>query len=395
MKKLLLLLVLFMLVPNISIYGQKILEEKRDSSILERLNKIEKLHNAFNVRVLLKGSAEFNFTDGQYDRTIFSNDLLRFQLWGEIGKKVFYDFRLRWNDNGQLLSNDNTSTSTDWAYLGFVINEHFTLLAGKMWANMGGFEPYENVLDIHLYSDFQNFLDAFLTGVYLDYHFNKQRFNFSITNAHNRSFDERYEGFDTAAIDQMGNPIMYNLNWAGSLFNGVVQTRWGFTISQEAKKQLSNQVALGTRLNLGKVRFDLDYYYAGEDFDTKGIVNEIINFNVEEGNMRQLAFDSRYHTIDGRLDYRVLDVLTLMGKYIYEVGGQANPAVDGISERYFETHGYMVGLEYYLTPDGLRIFLNYLGRNYNYHQDAQTAYGVINNKWSRINLGIMYKMHIF
>lgn len=88
---------------------------------------------------------------------------------------------------------ENLNESTEYAYIGYKLNERFTLTAGKQDVFYGGFEYDENPLLIYEYSDMNEYSLCYLTGIGLGYQPNEsQEIRLQVTNSRMGSMEDEY-----------------------------------------------------------------------------------------------------------------------------------------------------------------------------------------------------------
>lgn len=380
---------------NISASAQELQNEGSESqTILDHWGWTPKKKDAVHLNVLMKGSFNQYGSQGQYAGAGFGMDVLRVHLYGEINSWLSYSFRQRLNSNSIPQNSSNVGAATDYAYLKFKLPANFDFTFGKMWAMMGGWEPEGLPTDIYLYSNFMCNSEAFLTAANLGYTFLGQNINFQVANAHNQSFEKRYSGYNLENIGSLNNPLMYSFMWNGSLLSGLITTAWSYNLSTEAVNMISQQIATGTRFDFGKWGMDVDYYYAKEDLDTKMMISGVINNDVGEGEMKEVAQNVSYQTVSTRLDYEVHPKVNLIGKYVYEEGRHQDPIGEMTEDRYLQTHTYMLGMEYRLTKNGLRAYANYFCQRNNFATDLQQSCSMSNSKNATLALGLTYNLPV-
>lgn len=123
-------------------------------SIAERITKLEKKHDAFNVYVNFAGSvrAEHDSRTDEWDSK-FANRQLRLEIKGTINDKLFYRLRHSLNRSAAGRSLDNFAKATDIMMVGYNINDKFTIAGGKLAQLWGGYEFDENPIYVYEYSD--------------------------------------------------------------------------------------------------------------------------------------------------------------------------------------------------------------------------------------------------
>ena len=307
-------------------------------ALFERVTRLEKKTDAFNLYLNMQGSFNVYFNNGNEEQTSFRMNQLRIEAKGNITDRIYYRYRQRLNRANNAQSLDNLPTSIDYAAVGFHVTDQFSVFAGKQCT---------------------------------------------------ASFKEMY-GKVPDNIEASKAPLGYTLNWNGSMLEDKLKTRWSASIFHEAKKQNWYYYALGTEVNLNRFIGFLDFMYSSEDLDRTGIISEI---TANDGYDTR-ALDTRYLSLVLHLNYRVLPKLNLFAKGMYETAS-VEKASDLLAKgKYRTSWGYLAGIEYYPMEENLHFFLNYIGRSFQYTDKAK-VFGVGNSNPQRIELGLVYQLPVF
>ena len=338
----------------------------------EGINPIDKRFNMyFNFQSSLDAEKE-----GEQDMTTkFKARQLRLEVRGNITDRIFYRFRHRLNRPTAAVKLDNLATATDMLYAGFHIDDKWALTVGKMCQAWGGYEFDLNPMNIYEYSDFIDNMDNFMLGGMVTYTPNaNHEFNLQVTDVRNDSFKNIYG--DKTGLKQSNVPLTYIFNWNGSLFDGVLQTRWGVGLQNEAEGYNNTMVMLGTRVALPKFQAFLDYMRADEQLDRLGYTPQsVIGSGVP-------LKDTKYNTFVLKGEYQPTPSLNLFAQGIYETA-ESNSAGNKKTGL-----GYYGGVEYLPFPSqDLRFFLAYVGRSREISNVTKST--------NRVSLGMMYRIKAF
>lgn len=360
-------------------------------SLAERIGGLEKKTDAINVYFNYaaafraeKGGNIKDGNDGAEFGTGFYNKQLRLEIKGNITDHFYYRLRHRMNRANDAKV-DNFSKATDIMMVGYRPSDKFTLQVGKMCQIWGGFEFDENPMSIYQYSDMVDNMDNFQAGIVASWTpVPSQEIAVEISNANNVSFENQY-AWATAdpTIERTNHPLTYILNWNGSLFDGVLTTRWAVGSQTQAKSNNSIMVTLGQRLNLGNFNWYIDYMGSFDDIDRLGIVAG------ETGTYTNV----KYNSFITKAEYRFTPRWNIFAKGMYETASA--PDVEAL-KNYRKSYGYFAGLEYY--PDktqDLRFSLTYQGRHFSYSDKAKADYKFKDYDNTRIELGFMYRIKCF
>ena len=338
----------------------------------EGINPIDKRFNMyFNFQSSLDAEKE-----GEQDMTTkFKARQLRLEVRGNITDRIFYRFRHRLNRPTAAVKLDNLATATDMLYAGFHIDDKWALTVGKMCQAWGGYEFDLNPMNIYEYSDFIDNMDNFMLGGMVTYTPNaNHEFNLQVTDVRNDSFKNIYG--DKTGLKQSNVPLTYIFNWNGSLFDGVLQTRWGVGLQNEAEGYNNTMVMLGTRVALPKFQAFLDYMRADEQLDRLGYTPQsVIGSGVP-------LKDTKYNTFVLKGEYQPTPSLNLFAQGIYET------AESNLAGNKKTGLGYYGGVEYLPFPSqDLRFFLAYVGRSREISNVTKST--------NRVSLGMMYRIKAF
>lgn len=354
----------------------------------EQIDELKTKSDKFNVYLNFQSSFDATTAKDADTHFNFMARQLRLEFRGNINERIFYRLRHRLNKMNNNASLDNLARATDMMYAGFHLNEKWTLTAGKMCQAWGGFEFDLNPMNIYEYSDFVEHMDNFMVGGMLTYAPNENHeLNFQITNSRTNKFDDLYP--ENKDIKATTAPLTYIFNWNGSMWDGLIKTRWGVGYEQEAKNHSGTMVMLGTMLNLPKFQMFFDYMMANQGLDRFGyasIYPEALGIE-HKGALKGIT----YNSFVTKAEYQPHEHWNIFGKFMYEtarVGKSDLPANFKDGER--NSFGYFVGVEYLPFKDqDLRFFATYVGRKYTYVTDA------LNTHTNRFSIGMMYRIKAF
>jgi hypothetical protein len=194
--------------------------QEGEKSLFERVSKIEKKQEWFNLYLNMHGSFDTKFNYGGekgFNQGAFNMRQFRIEATGKVNDWLWYRWRQRLNrgndGNGMI---DNLPTSIDYAAIGVRFNKHWSLFAGKQGVAYGGFEYDANPIEIYQYSEMIENMSNFMTGVTLTYDFNpNQQLAFQILNSRNGSQESTYG----VNLEKSRLPLIYTLNWNANMFN--------------------------------------------------------------------------------------------------------------------------------------------------------------------------------
>lgn len=352
-------------------------------SLYEKVTNLEKKSDAFNVFFNYAYSYQLGDATGDW-RSSFKNKQFRLEVKGTFGDHLSYRLRHRMNRNNTARGEDNFAKATDIMMLGWKFNDKWAVNIGKMCQIWGGFEFDENPMYIYQYSDFIDYMDNFMAGAMVSWHpVPSQELAFMVSNCYNGSFSEEFpynQLHDGTYLKAAKHPLTYILNWNGSLFDGLLTTRWSVGRQVQAEGYYSDMVVLGQQLNLPKFQWYVDYMAEWDGVD---------RLTIASGDLGQLASDVRYHSFITKANWQFAPKWNLMGKAMYELA-----SIHSVEDfkNYRTSIGGVASLEYYPWKDqDLRFFIAYVGRKHQY----TAATGLENTFTNRIELGFMYRIKAY
>ena len=373
-------------------------------SLAERVAKIEKKNDMFNVYFNYAASAQASAYDGEWT-THFANKQMRLEIKGNLTDKLFYRLRHRMNKSNAAKGEDNFAKATDIMMVGYNLNDKLALMGGKMCQIWGGFEFDENPMYIYQYSDMVDNMDNFMAGVVASYKpVPTQEIAVEVSNANNGQLNEDYgnvlmalgPNHEIEPIRPANHPLTFILNWNGSFFNDKFQTRWSWGTQKQAEGRSSQMLVLGQRLNLPKLQWYVDYMGAWDGMDRLGIASSegasvyLSDVEIEDELVQNVRFkDVNYNSFITKLNWQFAPKWNLMLKGTYETASVKNIEM---MKNFRKSFGWAGSLEYY--PDktqDFRVFLAYIGHKYNYSEKCRLD----DHNTNRIELGFMYRIKCY
>lgn len=373
-------------------------------SLAERVAKIEKKNDMFNVYFNYAASAQASSYDDEWT-SHFANKQMRLEIKGNLTDKLFYRLRHRMNKSNAAKGEDNFAKATDIMMVGYNLNDKLSLMGGKMCQIWGGFEFDENPMYIYQYSDMVDNMDNFMAGFVASYKpVPTQEIAVEVSNANNGQLAEDYGDYlmtvgpdhELEAVHPANHPLTFILNWNGSFFNDKLQTRWSWGTQKQAEGLSSKMLVLGQRLNLPKLQWYFDYMGAWDGFDRLGVASSdgvsayLSETEIDPDRTLNVRFkDVNYNSFITKLNWQFAPQWNLMLKGTYETANVKN--IDKL-KNFRKSIGWAGSVEYY--PDksqDFRVFLAYIGHKYNYSEKI----GLSSHNTNRIELGFMYRIKCY
>jgi len=374
---------------SVPLFAQQAPEE-HSFTLEETLQEWYEKDRAFDFYIHLHNSANVYFQQHNYSETSFKTDQLRLELKGELGEGISYNINHRLNSSTRAAGIDNLSRATDIAMVRFALSPELFVTAGKQCLAFGGYEFDQYPIDVYAYSDLSYHMESFLTGIEFGYKWQEQVFKLQVVNSRTDYVSQIYQNLPQG-IKPSKNPLGATVAWNGSLAAGKIQTRWSYSLFEEAKAQYMHYWAFGTQLKLlDRVQIQTDAMLSNEDLDRKGLGTALIN---EPGLHEQIATDVLYHSYVVKADF------LLSNRWIFFLKGMHEqlfmPNQQGFaSNRVRTSMGYLAGFEYLPAP-GLKLFAVYVGRDYQFADELAGRADTQVTHTDQVTLGLIYLLQMF
>lgn len=364
---------------------------ENEATLFERVAKIEKKSDKFNLYFNMHYALDADFTAGEFEQAAFNMHQFRIEAKGKVTDWLSYRWRQRLNrcnDGGGFI--DNLPNSIDLAYLNFSVTDKFSISAGKLCAAYGGIEFDMNPIEIYRYSEIINNMSNFMSGVMFTYDFTpNQQLAFQVLDSRNGSIEDTYG----KNLDANKVPFVYTLNWNANMFDGAWQTRWSASVMDEVKDKYMYYVALGNQFNFSpKCNMFVDLMSSYEGIDRKGIMTNM--FGGQEKFNGHNMYNTLYNSLVAKVNWR------FQPKWNFFVKGMLESAAiyggeDGIANGNYRTSvGYLTGVEYYPMESNLHLFLTFVGQTHLFTERAK-ALGLNDYSTQRVSLGFIYQLPVY
>ena len=366
-------------------------ESAGEKTLFERVAKIEKKSDKFNLFFNMHYAFDADFNAGNFEQGAFNMHQFRIEAKGKVTDWLSYRWRQRLNrgnDGGGFI--DNLPNSIDLAYLNFSVTDKFSISAGKLCAAYGGIEFDMNPIEIYRYSEIINNMSNFMSGVTFTYDFNaNQQLAFQVLDSRNGSIKDTYG--DSLHANKL--PLLYTLNWNANMFDGAWQTRWSASVMDEVKDKYMYYVALGNQFNFSpKCNMFVDLMSSYEQLDRKGIMTNI--FGGKAAFNGHNMSNTLYNSLVAKVNWR------FQPKWNFFVKGMLESAAiyggeEGIADGNYRTSvGYLTGVEFYPMESNLHLFLTFVGQTHLFTERAK-ALGQSDYSTQRVSLGFIYQLPAF
>jgi hypothetical protein len=336
-----------------------------------------------------------DFKDGDYLSSDFRMEQFRMEIRGWVTDKIYFRFRHRYTSSFEPQSVDKIIKGVDMAYVNIKLgnNDKWELMAGKFCVDWGGIEFDLNPIDIYEYSDIIEMADNFLSGVGAKYNINSSNYiGLQVYNSRTQSYNELY-GNDSviggAGIEASKAAMGSVITWRGSLWNGLVNTLWSYSLTNEASGIFKNYAAFGQQLNLNKVTIAYDFKISFEDLDRTGIISKEIPRDEHGYVLRNTQYMSHWL----RVDYNFAPKWHVCFDGYVDFASwkdDEDPEKEAYGDKIRTAYGYIPTIEYYPWDDfPIKFFVGYVGRIYKYSDYAKMKINVKDYNTGRVMIGLI------
>lgn len=362
-------------------------------SIVERI--IEQREGGYKIRKIKSNinlefytTANAYFTDGKFDEMSFKMNRVRLEFVGKLNEHLSYHFRQSFNKYTNPYSMDNLSSSIEYANITWQTSEKFSLVAGKQFVALGGYEAYVNAMKLMEFCDFNNNVAVYQTGLMGVVQFNpSQQLILQVVNNRSGSDSDLYMHGRPAGIEAAKLPLLATLNWNGLFLDDALHFRYSASAGQLAKGKNIYYLTCGNIYEKDPVIAYFDVMYSREGIDSQQRITAL-----QGGDLTPVtAQNTQYLSFIANFDYQFSPKWNAFVKGAYETAGvyEAN----GI----FQKGRFMTGwqaqacLEWFPFTEakGLKVFAHYLYKGYDLTRNAEVIMASMPHT-QRISLGMVY-----
>lgn len=376
---------------------------QRDSatvSLFEYVTKTPRRNKVFTLDLEMHAGFYADFAASTLDEAAFRIQDIKIDIAGEINDRLFYQYRQKLNGDFSNQPLDNLSASIEQAYVGYHLNDKWTLTAGKQDVLYGGFEYDPNPLFIYEYSDMNEYSLCYLTGLSLGYQPTAtQEIRLQVSNSRIGSMEEAY-GCLPEGIAKPKVPLFYTLNWNSSYLDEWLALRYSVSAAQQAEGKYMYNLFAGQSLSAAPFYAYFDVLYSRGALDPLGLITELTLPGPEESEdevpqMPVCVENCDYLSLVAEVQYRFHPKWQLFAKGMYETASVYKDNELYEKGLYRTAWGYQGGLEFYpMADENLHIFLLASGKTYRLEEKERIANSSLNNT-ARIAVGFVYRLPIY
>lgn len=397
MKKLFLLI--SMLLPLAAVAQNETLISNNDSipSVLERLitervSQQHSQHSQYQSHMNLEFYTSSNayFTENTFDELSFKLNRVRLEIYGRLNERLSYHFRQSFNRYYNPHSLDNLASSIEYANITWHGSEKFSMVAGKQFVALGGYEAYVNALRVREFAEFNNNVAVYQAGLMGVIDFNEdQQLIMQVVNNRSGSDSDlfiygRPDGLEPAKV-----PLLATLNWNGYFADKALHFRYSASAGQLAKGRNIYYLTCGNVYEKGPVIAYLDVMYSREGIDSQQRITTLQGQG--RGWLPQTAQNTQYLSFIANFDYQFHPKWNAYVKGAYETSGVYEE--NGIfgAGRYMTSWNAQGCLEWFPFAEdkGFKVFAHYLYKGHDLTENAEALMAVVPHT-QRISLGIVY-----
>ena len=399
MKKLLFLIIL--LLP-LSVYAQNealVSENSTLPTLVERIldrrdslknasYKIRKIHSHINLEFYTSGNAYFS--DGKFDELSFRTSRVRLEIYGRLNDHLSYHFRQSFNRYSNPYSVDNLASSIEYANITWHASERFELVAGKQFVALGGYEAYLNALRIRQFSEFNNNVEVYQSGVMGVLNFNPDhQLILQLVNNRSGSDSDLFVYGLPSGVESAKVPLLATANWNGYFIDRSLQFRYSASVGQLAKGNNIYYLTCGNIYEKGPLLAYLDVMYSREGIDSQQRITMLQSQS--RGMLPQTARNTQYLSLIANVDYQFHPKWNMYVKGAYETASvyKANGFFN--QGRFMTNWNAQACVEWFpFTEDkGFRVFAHYLYKGNILTRNAAVLMAEMPDT-QRIELGVVY-----
>ena len=386
-----------MLLPMMAHAQNQSLISENDSipSLVERIisqreggYKIRKIKSHINLEFYT--SANAYFTENKFDEMSFKTNRVRLEIEGRLNDHLSYHFRQSFNKYSNPYSTDNLSSSIEYANITWHANEKFSLVAGKQFVALGGYEAYVNALRVREFSEFNNTVPVYQAGLAGTIQFtHSQQLVLQVVNNRSGSDNDLYLYGRPAGIDAAKFPLLATVNWNGFFLDDALHFRYAASAGQLAKGSNIYYLTCGNIYEKYPFVAYFDVMYSREAIDNQQRITALQSQNPALTPVT--AQNSQYLSIIANLDYQFHPKWNAYVKGAYETSGIYEANGIFAKGRYITTWNAQACLEWFpFTEDkGFKVFAHYLYKAHELTENAEVMMAAMPHT-QRISLGIVY-----
>ena len=348
----------------------------------------EKYRSHMNLEFYTSTNAYF--TENRFDELSFKINRVRLEITGPLNDRLSYHFRQSFNRYYNPHSLDNLASSIEYANITWRGSDKFSLVAGKQFVALGGYEAYVNALRVREFSEFNNNVAVYQAGLMGVIDFNEdQQLILQVVNNRSGSDSDLYVYGRPDGVEQSKVPLLATLNWNGYFADKALHFRYSASAGQLAQGKNIYYLTCGNVYEKGPIVAYFDAMYSREGLDCQQRVTTLQGAGA--GWIPQTAQNVEYLTFIANFDYQFHPKWNAYVKGAYETADIYKANGVFAEGRYLTSWNAQACLEWFpLSEDkGFKVFAHYLYKGHELTENAKALMAVVPHT-QRISLGIVY-----
>lgn len=385
MKRLLISILLFL--PFAMNAQNETLTWNRDS-ISSMMSNFRNIKSHINLE--FAGSGNAYFTEGSLDETSFKMNRVRLEIFGRLNTHLSYHFRQSFNKYSNPYSVDNMSSSIEYANIKWHQSDRFDLVVGKQFLAVAGYEGYVNGLLVREFSDFNNHVEIYQTGIMGVLKLTPtQHIMLQVANNRNSADNEMYLYGLPDGVQSSRIPLLGTINWNGWFADSSIHLMYSASAGQLAQGKNIYYLMCGNVYEKGPVLAYLDVLYSRSAIDSQQRITSLQG--QWRGSLPVTAQNTEYLTFIANVDYRFHPEWNAYVKGVYETADVYEANGFFAKGRYITTWNAQACVEWFpFTEDeGFKVFAHYLYKGAELSENAK-ALGAAMPHTQRVSIGIQY-----
>ena len=382
--------ILFILLP-IGLFAQNLsLVSERDSmtTALERIVENHR-HIKSHINLEFVSSANAYFTENNFDEASFKTNRVRMEILGQLNPNLSYHFRQSFNRYHNPNAIDNLPSSIEYANIKWTKGK-LDVVAGKQFVALAGYEGYVNGIKVREFSEFNNNIEIFQTGLAGFYNFSPTQF--VILQAANLRAGQDADVLNYGlpqGMEPTKLPLLATASWHGMFADKTIYLQYSASVGQVAKGKNVYYLTCGNIYEKGPVLAYLDVLYSRSAVDIQQRITGLQSSGME--GIPATAQNVQYLTFIADVDYQFNPKWNAYVKGAYETAGvyEANGAFQ--TGRYMTSWNAQACLEWFPFTEekGFKVFAHYLYKGHQLAENASALKAVMPHT-QRASIGIQY-----
>ncbi len=343
-----------------------------------------------HINLEFAASANAYLTGNSFDEMTFNINRVRLEIYGKLNRQLSYHFRQSFNKYSNPLSVDNLSSSIEYANITWHQSDRFELVAGKQYLRLAGYEGYVNGILVREFSDFNNNVEFYQTGVTGVVNFTpSQSLSLQVVNNRNSADSDTYLYGLPEGVESSKFPLLTTLNWDGKFADGAVHLMYSASVGQVAKGKNVYYLMCGNIYKKGPVLAYLDVLYSRSALDCQQRITTLQG--QIRGGLPVTAQNTEYFTVIANVDYSFHPKFNAYVKGVYETAGVYKSTERFAEGHYLTSWNAQACLEWFPFREdkGFKVFAHYLYKGNILTEKADELMASLPDN-QRISLGLVY-----